>query len=379
MNLLFRNTFNKNLQSFFILTILNLFSLTPLIASDSLRFINNLKLGVELNYGYVYPHTTSIKYELKENIYGLKMTLSTDAYGRTAWDKLFRYPHYGAGLLTTTLGNDEVFGRANALFLFTDIPFTSKKRRLTFNYEIDFGFAYLTKKFDIEKNSMNIAISSNFNFYGAFELNARYHLDENNELKAGINLSHFSNGKLNTPNLGINSVKMCIVYYHTIMPARYERRIPPLPEKSGRHNLDLVLSAGSKADDQITGKRYLISSFVADYKYKLSLRYAMGAGADAFYDQSLGPNKIAGEGGTYSRIDLYQAAIHASMYVQYSKLTILTQVGEYVYADYYKYSRMFFRIGFRYKLYRNLFFNLTLKSHYAIADYVEWGIGYRFE
>jgi hypothetical protein len=378
MHQFFRKAFSSCFHWFLIPFIIFFSSSTSLNASDSLRFVNNLKLGIELNYGYVYPHSGSIRYDVNENISGLKLTVSTSSYGRTIWDKLFRYPQYGAGILTTTLGNDVIFGRSNAAFVFANIPFSSKNNRLVFGYQIDFGIAYITRKFNIETNSLDLAIGSHFNFYGALELNGRYRLSPNNEIKASFNLSHFSNGKLTSPNLGINSVKFCVSYLYTIKHARYERRVPEMPAKIKRHNVDLVFAAGTKADDQITGKRYLTSSLIGDYKYNFGLRYSLGIGADAFYDQSLGPNKIAKEGGTYTNSDLFEVGVHASIYAQFSKLTILIQVGDYVHANYYQYTRIFSRIGFRYLLTKNVFFNLTLKAHYAIADFIEWGIGYRF-
>jgi hypothetical protein len=352
-------------------------SQASIIASDSLAFINNIKLGVKAEYGYIYPHTSSIRYLVEDHINGFEVTLSTDSYGRSIWDKLYRYPQFGAGLLTATLGNKKVFGRGNALFLYIDIPFSLKSRKLSFNYQIGFGLGYLTRKFDIDKNPYNIAISSSLNFYAGFELNARYRINSGNEIKAGLSFSHFSNGKVKTPNLGINSVKLSIGYFYNIMHAQYERRIPASPGKIIRNNLYLIASAGYKTDDQITGIYYMISSIVLDYKYNFSHRYAAGLGADIFYDQSLGPNKVADKGGSYRKADLYQEAVHGAFYIRYSRLNVLLQVGGYLHANYYKYSRMFSRVGMRYQVYRNLFLNLSLKSHYGIADYIEWGICYR--
>ena len=39
---------------------------------------------------------------------------------------------------------------------------------------------------------------------------------------------------------------------------------------------------------------------------------------------------------------------------------------------------LYHRIGFRYQLKNGLYGNVTLKSHWAKADYMELGIGYVF-
>ena len=187
-------------------------------SSDSLKFINNLRLGVEVHYGFIYPHHSSITYSLESRISSFELNLTTDTYGRGSWDELYRYPRMGVGYLYSGLGNDEVFGKAHALFLFMDIPFSSKLKKFTSSYRISYGVAYLTKQFDVVENPLNMAISSAFNMYANFRYTGRFKINERNEVEVGFGLSHFSNGKLATPNLGINCVKVNLGYLFNINP-----------------------------------------------------------------------------------------------------------------------------------------------------------------
>jgi hypothetical protein len=348
------------------------------VTTDSLKLINNLRLGIETHYGYIYPHHSSIAYSLQSRISGLELNLTTDTYGRGQWDNLYRYPRMGTGYFYTSLGNDDVFGKAHALFFFMDVPFGSGRRKFSSWYRIGFGAAYLTKKFDVEKNPTNMAISSGMNMYVNFRYTGRFRFDNRNEVSAGFGFTHFSNGKLATPNLGINCVTVHAAYYFNLVSNRYQRILIEREKKLEKHNIELVLSGGSKTDDQISGNYYFISTLVIDYKYIPWMKYSFGTGIDLFYDQSLGPNKVGDLGGTYSESDLYQLGFHAGVYSRYSKLNILMQLGTYLHANYYKYTRIYSRIGIRYEIYNNLLLNFSLKAHRAIADYLEWGIGYRF-
>ncbi len=354
------------------------FSNNSKASKDSLRTINNLRIGIETHYGYVYPHHSSISYSIESPISSFELNLTTDTYGRSSWDKLYRYPKMGAGYLYTTLGNDKIYGRANAVFLFMDIPFSSRIKKINSSYRIGLGAAYLTRKFNVSENPMNMAISSGFNMYVNFRYNARYRVNERNEVAAGFGFTHFSNGKLATPNLGINCVTVYAGYLFNIVPDRYPRMVRAKETSLKKHNMELVFSGGAKTDDQITGNYYFISTMVIDYKFAPGLKYSFGAGLDLFYDESLGPNKTGDLGGTYTRADLYQMGIHAGFYPRFSKLNIILQLGSYVVANYYKYIRVYSRIGFRYEIYNNILFNLSLKAHRATADYLEWGVGYRF-
>ncbi len=346
--------------------------------NDSLRLINNLWLGAALHYGTVLPHHASIEYALKNNITAFEIALSTDTYGRTTWDKLYRYPRIGAGYLVTTLGNRKVFGTANAVFLFMDFPFTSKPKKFLTGYQINFGISYVSKLYHVYDNPLNMAMSTGLNVYASIRFNAKYLIDQKNELSACFGLSHFSNGKVASPNLGINTGCLMLGYRYRILAPRYQKLTDNKMNFSNKHSGEVVISTGTKNDDQITGKTYLIASLTCDYKYIFSRKYAFGAGTDFFYDQAIGPNMIYELGGSYSTRDLIQAGIHGALYARYSKLTVVGNIGTYLYAKYCKYTRVYTRIGFRYEVHRHILLNLSLKAHYAIADYIEWGLGYRF-
>jgi hypothetical protein len=58
------------------------------------------------------------------------------------------------------------------------------------------------------------------------------------------------------------------------------------------------------------------------------------------------------------------------------KLTFLFQAGVYPYTYYKGDGRIYSRIGWRYRLPYGITANLTLKTHFAKADNIEFGIGY---
>jgi len=279
--------------------------------------------------------------------------------------------------LLTSLGNREVFGTANTVFLFMNFPFSAKQLRICTSYQLNFGLAYLNRLFDVDENPLNMAISTGLNVYACFRINTRLIIDPRNEIFAGFGLSHFSNGKLASPNLGINTGSFTLGYHYRVTCLQHDKVLNNTCN-TGKHTVELTFSGGAKTDDQVTGNFYIISSLVCDYKFNFSMKYAFGAGTDLFYDQALGPNMVDDEGGTYSTSDLFQFGMHGALYARYGRLHVLANLGTYLYTNYYKYTRIYTRIGFRYDVHRHVFLNISLKAHYAIADYIEWGIGYRF-
>ncbi len=353
----------------------------PAFASsqDSSQFFSNWRLGATVHYGVITPHQGSIAYALERNIGALELQLSSQPPPENEWGARYRYPRWGASYYYSGLGNYEVFGRAHALLFFADIPFTPAGHRFSVNYQLGLGPAYLTRTFSVEDNPLNIAISSHTNLFVRFRFSSRWQLDARNELDAGISFSHFSNAKMASPNLGLNGVLLGVGYQHrltTSLPMHAKPR-PVLPPKR-KQGVDLIFSGGGKADDQVSGKTYLISSLVADYRYALSSKYSCGIGSDFFYDQTLGVNKEAKTGNRASKNDMWQAGVHGVFNVHYARLNVVMNIGSYVFYSYYKYARVYTRLGLRYEVAPHVLLNFTLKSHYAIADYLEWGVGYRF-
>lgn len=347
-------------------------------ASDSPSLFNNIRLGGNINHGTILPHHSSIDYALNSNISGFDIDLTVDTYGHSAWDRLYRFPRLGLAYNYTSLGNKDVYGSAHAISAFVMVPILANPAWFNFYYQISFGFAFLTRSFDIENNPINMAISSAFNAYANLQFTGRFAINNHNEIMAGCGFHHFSNGKMGTPNQGLNSLSLSLGYFYKLKSTKQYERLGPTTPAFKKHNFDLVLSAGLKADDQASNSKYLISSIVVDYKFNPGPKYAFGMGCDFFYDQTLGPDVAEEEGDEYSQSDLLQFGMHFGLYARYGKFQIIGHVGTYLYAEYYKYSTVYTRIGVRYSIYKNVFFNMSLKAHYAIADYVEWGIGYRF-
>jgi len=368
----------KNPERLIFLLLMISVSLNPATAGEY-KFINGLVAESDVRYGIIMSHTESIRYAINSNIAGLELSLSTKTYGRNGWDKLYRYPGLGIGYVFTTLGNKDIFGNGHAIFPFVNFPFIAKEKKLHTGYRISLGLGYVSKQFHVHENPLNMAISSGLNMYVSLRFYTNYQFNSNNEFTASVEFSHFSNGKIGSPNMGLNTGVINLGYRYKITNSRYNILHHQYPVLSKRHQAEVFLSGGTKTDDQLSNKYYPIASVTCGYKYILNDKYAAGTGIDFFYDPSLGPNKVAVSRGmeTYDSEDLFQAGIHAAIHARYARITAFGNIGTYIYASYVKYTRIYTRIGLRYDITKNLIFNLSVKAHYANADFIEWGVGYR--
>ena len=96
---------------------------------------------------------------------------------------------------------------------------------------------------------------------------------------------------------------------------------------------------------------------------------------DLFFDNSIKSDLIENnEESDFNR--QFRSGIHIFHDFIFDKLSITTQAGYYFYSPYVELTRIYNRLGLRYNINKDLRVNLSLISHSAKANFVEWGIGY---
>lgn len=338
--------------------------------------LNGLRLEAKYQYGFVMPHSGTIRYLLMGNIQSAEISLSTRSNGRHAWENLYRYPRYGLAYNYTEFGNPEILGEAHAIFAYQDLSFYRSVSNFSLNYQVGFGIGYFTNGYHPYNNPLNLAISSRANVFISFDLIARYRVNQKNELKAALELAHYSNGKTRSPNLGLNGIFFSTSWIHAL---KNERKLPfakrPIYK---RHLPELIVNIGGKRDDLLNDKVYFVTTAIGDYYYMYSPRYGFGAGIDFMHDPSITIVRQSRDKLGINTEENYQFGPHLGFRIKYHKFNIVINGGYYLYAKFLKYTPFYTRVGMRYELNDKILLNLTLKAHRAIADYIEWGAGYRF-
>lgn len=347
-------------------------------ASPADTMLNGLRIEGKINYGFIYPHSGFIEYILDGNIHGAEISLSTASTGRHIWEELYRHPRYGLAYNYMNYSNEAILGDAHALFGYCEIPFFQSRNRFLASYQIGFGAAYNTKVYDIYKNPLNHSISTRVNAFISFDVYALYQISPKNHMKLGFELSHYSNGKMRSPNLGINTVTVTAAWQYSIIPERNISNKNINNKGIQRHIVDVLWNFGAKRDDMLDEKLYSVSSIFGEYYYMFSHKYGAGGGIDFFYDESLKPTHEFEEKVEGSNSDNYQCGAHLGLTIRFGNFGIILGAGNYIRAPFHKYTSVYSRFGMRYAVKGKLILNCTVKAHYAIADYVEWGIGYRF-
>lgn len=329
-----------------------------------------------VNYGFIMPHVKAIEYLVEGHIPGFELRLSKATFGKNIWEQQYNYPRIGAGYYYCNYNNPDVLGKVNALYSFINIPIVKKNERFSFNYEIDLGVSYITKIFDIHDNYKNIAIGTHGNVFFKTGVDTKVKVFKNTELVNSLSFSHCSNGRVKEPNLGINvvSASVGLSYY---LGRHYNKKILQLPEFIRTTEYSVIASGGIKQWRRHDQNDYFASSLVFNMERHINNLQSIGIGLDIFYDASIATSlEYFDEDKKVTHTDLYRSGIHLSHNLIYNRLSLVFNAGYYFYTRYVEITSVYSRLGLRYKISNHLLANLTLKSHFAQADFIEWGIGY---
>ena len=346
-------------------------------ATSQNHILNNVYIDSKFHYGFIIPHHKSIAYLLEKHVHGFEINISRPAFGKHIWEQLYRNPRTGIGYVFFDYGNPQVLGKVHAMYGFINVPvIRNASNSNLLNYRVLLGMSYLTKKFDVHENYLNTAIGSNLNIYFRLGFDTKIPLSENLEIAGEFGFSHCSNGKVKSPNYGLNVLSGSLGLNYFINNTNKERIVLVLPEDYDRNYFSVIYSAGAKVYDNLYSKYYFISSLSFDYERHLNLKRRIGFGADLFYDQSISEALAVDGELNKDMFNLFKFGLHGSHTLVYNKILMTVNIGRYLYSKYTDLSLFYSRLALRYKLTSHILFNLSLKAHNAKADFVEWGIGY---
>jgi len=359
------------------LTLLLFFSFNPfklhanVNPNDSIKFL----IETKVHYGFVIAHHKSMVHLQTGHFPAFELNFGKQTNGDKKWQALYKFPVIGISCWYADLANPAVLGSSFALFPFMNFHLTQSQRFLL-NFRFGVGLGYLTKKFDRINNYKNNAIGSNFNVCINLFYELKFRLSKKLFITGGIGLTHFSNGALNAPNLGINIPTINAGFAYSLNTGS-SMKIPPdvkINKEEKKIEIQAFLSGGMKESFPDIGHKYGCYSLSACFLKPLSLKRKIGLGIDLFWEFS---NRTDPE--VKHDYQFLAPGIHIGHQLEFSRLSFINQIGAYIYNINKSDGLIYLRTALRYKLTDKLLINLALKTHWTKADFVEFGLGYQLK
>lgn len=336
---------------------------------------------VDVNYfsGNIALHNNDILHLIKGHPEGVILSWNKKTFGDEAWQQRYNYPDYGASFIYQDLKN-EVLGENYGLYAHYNFYFF--KRKVMFR--IGQGIAYNTNPYDKVENHKNIAFGSHLLSSTYVMLNyKKERIFDRIGLQGGLSLVHYSNANVKAPNTSVNSMTLNLGVTYSLDEEEAEYIDNLTDEKfTERIKYNMAFRSGINQSDIIGSGQFPFYILSAYADKRLSHVSAIQFGADVFfsnflkeliYYQSVSFPELDVSGDEdYKRVGLF---VGHELFI--NKMSIESQIGYYVYYPFDFEGRTYLRIGLKRYFGKKFFGAITLKSHGAKAEAVEFGVGVR--
>lgn len=336
----------------------------------------------EVNYftGNVMKHAPDLTHLITGHPEAVMFSFSKKTHGKEEWHAIYNYPDYGAYLLYQDFKN-QYLGQCYALGAHYNFYFLKRNLML----KIAEGIAMTTNPHDNVTNSKNNAFGSKILANSNFFLNyKKENLIDRFGIQAGFVFTHFSNGRIKSPNSGINTYNINFgINYNfdkiqqnapdtTFTRVKFTQPIKyNIVLRTGINESPIIGSGthpfyhiGVYADKRLNRKSavqfgtelFLTNSFKEYIKYQ----------SVAYPEENLDPNT------DYKRIGVF---IGHELFI--NRISLEAQVGYYVYQPYKYDIPVYDRIGMKYYISDKIFTGVSIKTHGFLAEALEFAVGVR--
>ena len=332
-----------------------------------------------LFYGSIVQHDSDVGHLITGHPTGFSLSYNRQTFGSKEWHSVYGYPDYGLTFIYQDMKN-EFLGDHYGLLAHLNFYFFRRKLML----KVAQGIAYNTNPYDKENNFQNNVYGSRLLSNTVFLLNYKQSIFKGLGMQIGTGLIHYSNANFKAPNTSTNTFVLNAGLSYDLNYVENPEYTVSGVDRDYEENLhyNLVFRGGVNESDVVGMGQFpfFVGSFYADKR--LGRLSGLQLGVDAFFSEFLKeyiyyksvayPNDETQGDEDYKRIGLF---FGHELYI--NKLSLVTQLGYYIYYPYKFEGRVYNRIGLKYYLGEKWFAAMTLKSHAARAECLEFGIGIR--
>lgn len=323
--------------------------------------------------GFLVAHRSIMGHVATQHAYATEISYYFRSKGVRFWDDDYNYPRYGISGFIGSVGNNELLGRYFGAYGFISIPLIHTKS-YEFCGRLGTGLGFAPKVYDNVTNNLSIGTSTHVNALVSLSLENRYQFGPH-AINFIVDMTHFSNGATKVPNLGLNVPYISLGYGYKVNEVKTKTN-SEMKAFAQRWEFGAMGLASVKEVYPVGGKKFPIFGLNAVARRYFKPTVGAELSFDLMYKGSL---RTYAPDVPMTDSELLQVGAFAGYLLPFDQFHIVVGMGYYI-RDKFKFQEPFYhRIGLRYVFDNGLNVNLVLKSHWARADYIEYGIGYTFK
>lgn len=332
-------------------------------------------------YGSIIEHNSDISHLITKHPEGLTLSYIRKTFGLKEWERQYNAPDWGFTFIYQNMKN-QILGENYSLYGHFNFYFL--KRNLMFT--IGQGIGYTTNPYDPDFNFDNNAYGSTILSTTFLKANySREHIWKGLGFHAGFIFVHYSNANIKAPNTSTNTLGLNAGLSYQV---DYKNLPEYITEKDGldyseKIKYNFIFRFGINESDIIGSGQfpfYVFSAF-ADKRlnYKSTVQFGVDVFLATFLEELINFTAVVfPEEGITGDEDYKRVGVFVGHELRFNKVAFVSQIGYYVYWPSKFENRVYLRLGLKRYFYKDkIFAAITLKSHWAKAEGVEFGIGIR--
>ncbi|SHF73325.1 Lipid A 3-O-deacylase (PagL) [Pedobacter caeni] len=290
-------------------------------------------------------------------------------------DLVFNYKNMGDVMLVSD-PRSGLFGNTYALL--AALNFTLLKNRYGELWAAPgLGIGYLGQTYFTNQNQL---IGSHLNFASRMALKVATKISPSMKLSAGVDMLHFSNGAIRTPNHGINvsSVSLGLLKsLHSSGQAKPDSLEWKGGEEYAKHKFDFGVNIGRRGIFRSKEGLYKTGLY-AGYNYRLNELLGLSSGLDAVYYHSIYEYNDQTYESLATSLDRWRVGLAVGPDIWMDRLAIMTKYGYYLHYNHFSPSgnnvKTYWTAGLKYYVLNWAAVQSKVYIHKTEADYLGFGI-----
>jgi hypothetical protein len=336
-------------------------------------------VDAKLLYGKMVPHSTYTE-TLAATVSGIQLDADWEIpiERRPIYQKRKKYynqPHVGVSLLAMDMGlatTGSQYGMAvsvGGIRSFSD--------NFGVRWRLAHGISYLTEKYNLNKEPVNYAIGSNFNYLLVLTGEFRFKFSNYLGINGGFNLTHCSNANYKKPNVGLNAINGSLGLSYFPHSNRTEgKRLYRLKHKYFAYPYSLGVKLAIREHSIEFPQPTAIWIFDFNYRLQKNSKGYWDYGIELFSDPNYYWDQYGNLYGVSAK-DTREVALKIGKVFLYGRLGLRFDLGYYALKPVHSDKPVFYNgLGCDYRLTQNWILRNRIKAHLNKADFMEWGLSY---
>jgi len=347
--------------------------------------VKQAKYHTEFNFkgAFLMPHSGAVKSLMNGTfpIYEIGAELPT--LGNNHFHNNFPLNSWGIMLNFSPLTSNENLGVSFGVLPYINMNLL-KNKASKWKFRLGSGLGYVQKPFNNIKNPKNMALGSYINNITDFALQYQTRITEGIITKIGFGLQHFSNGAFIRPNLGLNLpyLSLCIKSQKKSID---KKKIEPQITKE-KNNFFIGSFYGTKTLTFSPTKRHHVFQISGGYSFGFKRGDFIHLQTDIIFDESIPElREYSYKLKTFDKVIL---GVFSTYEKKFGQIGTFIGFGLYLHSPYQSYTGnwdyankggyLYNRIGIKYHITKNIFAQVSARTHLGSADNTEFGIVYKF-